>query len=96
VDDITAAIDGLTDRIIAYRVLLERGYIAVPLLEIKGLSQHIANAKKGISDVRNAAGNLSTETTALTLELQDVTKQVQTARDDLKFEADQLGNSPPQ
>lgn len=93
-DDITAAIAGLTDRVIAFRVLIEKGLVAVPLLEIKGLGQHVASAKKGIADVRSAAADLGISTGLLTQELKDVHAQVEAARTDLRFEAETLGNSP--
>jgi hypothetical protein len=90
-DDFIDALDGLTDRVIAVRVLRQKGF-KMPL-EIKGLGQQVASAKKGIADVRAAAADLSVSTEALVSELKDVKTQVEAARSDLKFEAETLGNS---
>jgi hypothetical protein len=66
------------------------------LLEIKGLGQQVAGAKRAIADVRVAAGDLNRSTTALVTEMRDVTAQVEAARKDLRFEAETLGNSAPE
>lgn len=63
------------------------------LIEIKGLGNIVAEAKKGIGDLRAAAGDLNAETAGLTAELNDLTDQVKQHRADLRFEAETLGNS---
>lgn len=64
------------------------------LIEIKGLGDAVAGAKKGISDLKAAAGGLNAETGMLVAEINDLTDQVKQHRADLKFEAETLGNSP--
>lgn len=64
-------------------------------IEIKGLAEHVRRAKQGIADVRHHSAALGESTTALTGTLQDIKKQVDAVHDDLKFEAETLGNSPP-
>lgn len=63
------------------------------LIEIKGLSDAVAGAKKGISDLKAAAGGLNTSTGMLVAEINDLKNQVEQHRADLKFEAETLGNS---
>lgn len=65
------------------------------LIEIKGLSDAVAGAKKGISDLKAAAGGLNASTGMLVAEINDLKDQVDQHRADLKFEAETLGNSPP-
>lgn len=95
-DDITGAISGLTDRVFTYRVarmLINKGIIAMPpLIQIKGLAASIAEAKKGISDVRSAVVDLNTESSGLKSDLGDITNQLKQHRSDLRFEAETLGN----
>lgn len=62
-------------------------------IEIKGLAQRVSDAKKAISDARAASADLSEATTAFTTDLKDLTKQVKKHHEDLKFEAETLGNS---
>ena len=66
------------------------------LIEIKGLGNIVAEAKKGIGELRTSAGALNTETTGLKAEIDDLTAQVKQHRADLRFEAETLGNSPPE
>lgn len=70
--------------------------MAQRLIEIKGLASSIADAKRGIAEVRGASANLNVSSAALVAELNDVTAQLESARSDLKFEAATLGNSPPE
>jgi hypothetical protein len=66
---------------------------AMPLIEVKGLSQTVAAAREGIKSVREAAASLHVSASAFAAEAADVTKQIEQARSDLKFEAETLGNS---
>lgn len=68
----------------------------MPLLEIKGLSDTIRNVKEGISGVRGAAASVNTQAAGLKAELEDIDTQLRQHRDDLKFEAETLGNSGDQ
>lgn len=73
-----------------------RGIRMADKIEIKGLGDHIRRAKAGIAEVRHHAAALGESTTGLSATLQDVKKQVDAAHEDLKFEAQTLGNSPPE
>lgn len=68
-------------------------YNAMPLIEVKGLSQTVSAAREGIKSVREAAASLHVSAAAFAAEAGDVTKQIEQARADLKFEAETLGNS---
>lgn len=78
-------------RIIARRDW-ERDKLNMPL-EIKGLGAAVASARKGIAEVRAASADVNESARGLTGDLVDLKKQIDTARDDLKFEAQTLGNS---
>lgn len=67
----------------------------MPLIEIKGLASSVANARKGISEVRAAATSLNVESAALVNEMNDIKDQVAQHRKDLRFEAETLGNGAP-
>ena len=66
------------------------------LIEIKGLGNIVAEAKKGIGELRASAGELNTQTSGLKAEIDDLTAQVKQHRADLRFEAETLGNSSPE
>ena len=63
-----------------------------PLIEIKGLGAAVATAKAGISTLRSETANLSVDAQQLVTAIQDVRTQIKQAHDDLKFEAETLGN----
>jgi hypothetical protein len=89
-------IEWLTRGVRAIRILHQlRKQEMARLIEIKGLGNVVAEAKKGIGELRNAAGALNTETAGLKAEIDDLTDQVKQHRADLRFEAETLGNSPP-
>jgi hypothetical protein len=92
--DITREVAELTDRVTAFRVVttMQREGRLPPLIEIKGLGAIVANAKKGIAEVRSETSGLSTDASALVSAVQDVRAQIQKAHEDLKFEAETLGN----
>lgn len=95
VDDITFELNGLTGRLIEYRRYLSnrrRNDEMAALIEIKGLGAAVASAKKGIAGVREATGGLSSEAAALVSAVNEVRAQIKQAHDDLKFEAETLGN----
>ena len=94
--DIAIELAGLTDRVLAYRVVrnLKEGKLA-GLIEIKGLGQAVAAAKKGIADVRSETAGLQTDASSLVLAIQDVRQQINQAKADLAFEAQTLGNGAP-
>lgn len=64
-------------------------------LKIKGLQETVTRAREGISAVRTAASGLHESTNAFVATATEVQRQIDAAHDDLKFEATQLGNSPP-
>lgn len=63
-----------------------------PLIEIKGLGAAVQAAKASIANVRTETSGLSTDATALVAAIQDVRSQIKQAHDDIKFEAETLGN----
>lgn len=67
--------------------------MAGPLVEIKGLGNAMAGVRDGIRGVRKLVADLNDSSSGLAAELQDVQKQIEQARSDLKFEAQTLGNS---
>lgn len=88
--DIATELDGLTDRIIAYRIVRRMGIM--PLIEIKGLKETIAGVKGGIADIRTVAADVNQEASDLKIELSEVRDQIRQHRADLRFEAETLGN----
>lgn len=94
IPDIAGALSELTDRVIAYRVLtkMDREGTLPPLIEIKGLGAIVADAKKGIAGVRSETAGLSVDAAALVSAVKDVRVQIKQAHDDIKFEAETLGN----
>ena len=63
-------------------------------MEIKGLTERFAVAKKRIADVRDATGKFDDSVNAFVSSLNDVTTQIDKMHDDLKFESEVLGNAP--
>jgi hypothetical protein len=95
-DPLTTEIEWLTRGVRAIRISHEiRKRDMARLIEIKGLGNIVADAKRGIGDLRSAAGELNTETAGLKAEIDDLTDQVKQHRADLRFEAETMGNSPP-
>lgn len=74
---------------------LERVKEARMALEIKGLGNVVAAARKEIATLRSESAGLGEDVRAMTQSVRDVRKQVNAAHDDLKFEASTLGNAPP-
>jgi uncharacterized coiled-coil DUF342 family protein len=64
-------------------------------LEIKGLGNVVADAKKQIATLRSESAGLNKDIKEFVQSVQEVRKQVNAAHDDLKFEAATLGNMPP-
>jgi hypothetical protein len=64
-------------------------------LEIKGLGNVVADAKRQIAVLRSESAALNTDIRDMVQSVQEVRKQVNAAHDDLKFEAQTLGNAPP-
>lgn len=98
-DALTSDIEWLTRGVrairIGYQLRKAKELEMARLIEIKGLGNIVAEAKKGIGELRGAAAGLNTETTGLKAEIDDLTAQVKQHRADLRFEAETLGNSPP-
>jgi hypothetical protein len=92
-DLLTMEIEWLTRGVRAIRISHQlRKQEMARLIEIKGLGNIVAEAKKGIGELRTSAGALNTETTGLKAEIDDLTAQVKQHRADLRFEAETLGN----
>lgn len=64
-----------------------------PLLEIKGLAGAVNDVRASLKSIRSSAAGLQASAAGLKAELDDVTKQIEQHRSDLKFEAETLGNS---
>lgn len=92
--DITHELAEATDRIVAARVVtkLQREGRLPPLIEIKGLGNMVADARKSIAEVKSEGAGLTTDATAFVTAVKDVRAQIQQAHSDLKFEAETLGN----
>ena len=93
----SAAIADATDRLTTARVLTAISNDAkagkvTPLIEIKGLGAAVLAAKQGIAGLRSETAGLSTDAAALMMAVQGVRKQIAQAHEDLKFEAETLGN----
>lgn len=65
-------------------------------VEIRGLGDAVRAARAGISDARRATAEVHESSRALVTTLGEVKKQIDAAHEDIKFEAQQLGNSPPE
>ena len=91
------AIDSAADRIVTARVLthvateIREGRMP-PLIEIKGLGNIVADARKAIAGVRTETSGLHLDAANLVSAVKDVRAQIQQAHADLKFEAETLGN----
>lgn len=111
--DITHELAGLTDRVIAARVVtLEKGYRIVPEAEskglvlapsrqpvqvlppiqIRGLAADVMTVKRGFSEIREVVRDVNLLSAALKQDLHDVKAQLQGHREDIRFEAETLGN----
>lgn len=75
---------------------LDRVERHIMALEIKGLGNVVADAKKQIARLRAESAGLNSDISDMIQSVQDVRKQVNAAHDDLKFEAATLGNMPPE
>lgn len=62
-------------------------------MEIKGLANRVADARKAINDARNASVDLGDAANAFAADANEITKQIKKHHEDLKFEAETLGNS---
>jgi hypothetical protein len=93
-DALTIELEWLTRGVRAVRIARQiRTLEMARMIEIKGLGNIVAEAKKGIGELRGAAAGLNTETSGLKAEIDDLTAQVKQHRADLRFEAETLGNS---
>lgn len=64
-------------------------------IEIKGLAAGVQAARKGIADARAKVAGMQEAGTSLAATVDDVTAALKAAEADIRFEAQQLGNSPP-
>ena len=95
-DELTAAIDGLTDRVFAYRIarIIQRGTRMA--LEIKGLKGRALLARKNIDALNAAYDKFNTAAPAHASDVEGLATQVGTLASDLEFAANVLGNSVEQ
>ena len=94
--------DALTVYIEFARLMVERDRriyreigMAGKLLEIKGLGNAMADVRDGMRGLKSLVADVSESASGFAAELSDVKAQIEQARDDLRFEAQTLGNSPP-
>lgn len=66
-----------------------------PLVEIKGLGDTIRSVTNRINAAKDAARKLDENGAGLVAELTDIDLQLTQHREDLRFQASTLGNSPP-
>jgi NTP pyrophosphatase (non-canonical NTP hydrolase) len=93
-DDITRAIDGAADRIIAYRFvrLIETGGILMPL-ELKGLKSNMRKLQSTVEELNSIAIAANEKGSILKSHLGDIREQIGDHVDDIEFTANMLGNS---
>lgn len=91
---ITKAISDAADRLADERLVrsILRKNRMPPLIEIKGLGAAVQSARAGIAAVRTETAGLTTDSAGLISAIKDVRAQIKQAHDDLKFEAETLGN----
>lgn len=84
------AADRLADERLVRSIL--RKHHMPPLIEIKGLGAAVQSARAGIATVRTETAGLTVDSAGLVAAIKDVRTQIKQAHDDLKFEAESLGN----
>lgn len=89
---IEKAISDLTDRVVAVRVLSEKGLSVMPL-EIKGLKGNMMKVAQRIERINAKAVAFDQLGADLEKGLDDITAQVKSHGSDLEFAATTLGNS---
>lgn len=111
---IIRAVADLTDRVIAERVRINKGFTLVPETElnnnvvvsaprqrvqvlppiqIKGLAADVMTVKRGFADIREIVRDVNMTGAALKQDLLDVRDQLHKHREDIRFEAETLGNA---
>lgn len=92
--NITRAIDGLSERIHAYRFVceVERGRVTMPL-EIRGLKASMLKVAQRIERINAKAQAFDAIGADLEQGLDDITAQVKSHGEDMEFAATVLGNS---
>ena len=64
----------------------------LPPIQIKGLAADVMTVKRGFADIREVVRDVNLVSVALKQDLQDVKAQLQQHRQDIRFEAEALGN----
>ena len=65
-------------------------------LEIKGLGMAVQNVRRSIALIRSEIAGLHDDAWKLQKAVVDLRENINKTRDDLKFEAENLGNGPEQ
>lgn len=65
-------------------------------IEIKGLSQNVTAARNAMAQARAAITDMQTSVSGLIAVAADIKSQCDKAKSDLMFDAQSLGNSPPE
>lgn len=66
------------------------------MVEIKGLGSLVQDMKRTIAAAREESSGMRDDTRAFIATVQEVRKQINQHHEDLRFEAETLGNSPPE
>jgi hypothetical protein len=73
---------------------LARGSVQVlPPIQIRGLAADVMTVKRGFSEIREVVRDVNLVSAALKQDLADVKQQLQGHREDIRFEAEALGNN---
>lgn len=70
-----------------------RRAMILPPLKIRGLGDEVVRAKAMLGEVRSAMTDVGEAATALRQDLEDLKDQLLDHRDDIRFEAEKMGNS---
>jgi hypothetical protein len=65
----------------------------LPPIQIRGLAADVRSVKRGFAEIREIVRDVNGVAAALTQDLSDVKDQLHQHRQDIRFEAEQLGNS---
>jgi hypothetical protein len=73
-------------------VLVRAPVEVLPPIQIRGLAADVLTVKRGFTEIREVVRDVNLVSAALKQDLADVKKQLQSHREDIRFEAEALGN----
>ena len=65
----------------------------LPPIQIRGLAADVMTVKRGFAEIREVVRDVNSVSLALKQDLHDVKQQLQGHREDIRFEAESLGNN---